>query len=97
MEWSPQAVYSITRVMSSGLDGHRAGIYYKEILLPIVQRDIRTTKKLNVHLYNSLIKGLYKPVGWVKGFLVPFVSDPNCSLKEAQIIASLIQKVFLIK
>lgn len=33
--------------------------------------EIHESKKLNVHLYNSIKKSLYKPAAFFKGFLFP--------------------------
>lgn len=39
------------------------------VILERVREDIHETKKLNVHLFNSLKKALYKPGGFFKGVL----------------------------
>jgi len=41
------------------------------ILLDRVRDEIHESKKLNVHLYNSIKKSLYKPAAFFKGFLFP--------------------------
>lgn len=40
------------------------------VILERVREDIHETKKLNVHLFNSLKKALYKPGGFFKGMLI---------------------------
>lgn len=58
-----------------------------------MRENIRETKKLNVHLFNSLKKGLYKPAAWFKGFLFPLVGSGTCTLREAHIISAVLVRV----
>ena len=62
-------------------------------ILERVRDDIRETKKLNVHLYKSLKKALYKPAAFFKGFLFPLVGSGLCTLREAAIISSILVRV----
>jgi essential nuclear protein 1 len=41
------------------------------VVLERVREDIYENKKLNVHLFNCLKRGLYKPAGFFKGLLKP--------------------------
>ncbi|KAB5572093.1 Bystin-domain-containing protein [Coniochaeta sp. 2T2.1] len=90
--WSPNAVYAATRLFASGkpLVAQR---FFEMVLLDKVREDIHETKKLNVHLFNSLKKGLYKPSAWFKGILFPLVGSGTCTLREAQIISAVLQRV----
>ncbi len=63
------------------------------VVLGRVREEIYETKKLNVHLFNALKKGLYKPAAWFKGFLFPLVADGNCTLREATIISAVLVRV----
>jgi essential nuclear protein 1 len=63
------------------------------VILERVREDIHETKKLNVHLFNALKKGLYKPAAWFKGFLFPLVQSGTCTLREAQIISAVLVRV----
>jgi essential nuclear protein 1 len=63
------------------------------VLLEAVRDDIRETKKLNVHLFAALKKGLYKPAAWFKGILFPLVSSGTCTLREAHIISGVLVRV----
>lgn len=63
------------------------------VLLERVREDIFETKKLNVHLFNALKKGLYKPAAWFKGFLFPLVGSGTCTLREAHIISGVLVRV----
>jgi len=63
------------------------------IILDRVREEIHETKKLNVHLFAALKKGLYKPVAWFGGFLFPLVESGTCTLREAQIISAVLVRV----
>jgi len=63
------------------------------ILLDRVRDEIHESKKLNVHLYNSIKKSLYKPAAFFKGFLFPLAESGTCSLKEAQIVGSVLTRI----
>ena len=65
----------------------------EKVLLERVREEIHETKKLNVHLFNALKKGLYKPAAWFKGFLFPLVETGTCTLREAQIISAVLVRV----
>ena len=56
------------------------------------QNDIQDNGKLNFHLYLALKKALYKPSAFFKGVLLP-LCEGRCTVREALIIASVIQKV----
>ena len=63
------------------------------VLLDRVRDDIHETKKLNVHLYKSVKKALYKPAAFFKGFLFPLLIDGTCSLREANVVSSVLVRV----
>jgi essential nuclear protein 1 len=63
------------------------------VILERVRDDIHETKKLNVHLFKALKKGLYKPAAWFKGFLFPLVGSGTCTLREAHIISAVLARV----
>ncbi|CAL5024663.1 unnamed protein product [Urochloa decumbens] len=91
--WSPNAVYQATRLFSSNMNTKNAERFYEAILLPRVRNDIRQNKRLHFALYQSLKKSLYKPAAFNKGILLPLCREGNCTLREAVIIGSIIQKV----
>jgi len=62
------------------------------VLLPAVQRDIKDNNKLNFHLYLALKRALYKPSAFFKGLLLP-LCESQCTVREALIISSVLQKV----
>ena len=90
--WTPHAFYEITRIFVSKTESDRTIDFYKEYLLPRVLLDIREKKKLNYHLFRALQKGLYRPASWFRGILFTFAEENNTTLKQAQIIASVIMK-----
>lgn len=65
----------------------------EHVILERVREDIQETKKLNIHLFKALKKGLYKPAAWFKGFLFPLVGGGMCTLREAHIISAVLARV----
>lgn len=61
------------------------------ILLPNVQNNIATYKKLNYHLYMAVKKAMFKTGAFFKGFLLPLAEV--ASTREAIIIGSILQKM----
>ncbi|KAL8726060.1 MAG: hypothetical protein Q9181_006190 [Wetmoreana brouardii] len=90
--WSAHACYEATRIFVSAKP-HITQQFLEMVILDRVREDIHETKKLNVHLYNTLKKALYRPAAFFKGFLFPLVSSGTCTLREAQIIASVLAKI----
>jgi essential nuclear protein 1 len=92
--WTPQAMYAATRIFASNLNPKMAQRFYNVILLDSVRADIHTNRKLNYHYYMSLKKAVYKPAAFFKGIVLPLCSESAyCTLREAIIIASVLQKV----
>ncbi|KAF7822529.1 bystin [Senna tora] len=91
--WSPNAMYQATRIFASNLGIKRAERFYKLVLLPRVREDIRKNKRLHFALYQSLKKSLYKPAAFFKGILFPLCESRTCTLREAVIIGSIMEKV----
>ncbi|KAL3490900.1 Bystin-domain-containing protein [Aspergillus germanicus] len=90
--WTANAVYAGTRIFIS----HKpivAQEFISTVLLERVREEIFETKKLNVHTYNAMKKALYKPACFFKGLLFPLVSSGTCTLREAQIVSSVIARV----
>ncbi|PKA55760.1 hypothetical protein AXF42_Ash012052 [Apostasia shenzhenica] len=92
-KWSPNAMYRATRIFASRFNPSRAQRFYKLVLLPRVRDEIRKNKRLHRALYEALKKSLYKPAGFFKGILFPLCESQTCTLIEAHIIGSIIQKV----
>jgi len=91
--WTPQAMYQATRIFASNLNPKMAQRFYNLVLLDSVRVDIEANKKLNYHYYISLKKSVYKPAAFFKGILLPLARDPSTTLREAAIVASVLQRV----
>lgn len=90
--WTPQAMYAGTRIFVSNLNPKMAQRFLNLVLLDSVRADIHANKKLNYHYYMALKKAIYKPSAFFKGILLPLCKD-NCTLREAAIVASVLQRV----
>ncbi|KAL3420104.1 bystin [Phlyctema vagabunda] len=90
--WTANACYEATKIFVSSTP-LTAQKFMERVLLERVREDIHETKKLNIHLFNALKKGLYKPAAWFKGFLFPLVATGTCSLREAHIISAVLVRV----
>ncbi|XP_008461974.1 bystin [Cucumis melo] len=91
--WSPNAMFQATRIFASNLGVKKVEKFYKLVLLPTVRKDIQKNKRLHFALYQALKKSLYKPTAFFKGILLPLCESGTCSLREAVIIGSIIEKV----
>lgn len=91
-QWTPQAMYAATRIFASNLNPKMAQRFYNLVLLDAVRADIVENHKLNYHYYRSLKKSVYKPAAFFKGILLPLCKS-NCTLREAAIVASVLQRV----
>ncbi|XP_073526205.1 uncharacterized protein [Phyllobates terribilis] len=91
-KWSENAMYQATRIFASNMGAKKAERFYKLVLLPRVREDIRKNKRLHFALYRSVIKSMYKPSAFNKGILLPLCESGTCSLREAVIIGSIIEK-----
>ncbi|WWC88467.1 uncharacterized protein L201_003378 [Kwoniella dendrophila CBS 6074] len=92
-EWTPHATFACTKIFVSNLKPTEVRVFLEGVLLDKCREDMRMNNgKLNVHLYEALKKGLYKPAAFFKGILFP-LCETGCSLKEAAIVASVLSKV----
>ena len=91
-KWSPAAMYYATRLFASNLNARLAQRFFNLVLYPRVRQDIAQHKKLHYHLYLSLKKCLYKPGAFFKGILLPLCEERNATLREALIIASVVDR-----
>lgn len=91
-QWTPQAMFAATRIFASNLNPKMAQRFYNLVLLDAVRADIVENHKLNYHYYRSLKKSVYKPAAFFKGILLPLCKS-NCTLREAAIVASVLQRV----
>ena len=90
--WSPNACYEATRIFVS-TNERIARRFIETVLLERCREDIHETRKLNVHLFNALKKATFRPAAFFKGFLFPLVESGTCTLREAQIISSMLTRV----
>ncbi|KAF9883197.1 snoRNA-binding rRNA-processing protein [Aspergillus nanangensis] len=90
--WTANAVYAGTRIFISSKP-IVAQEFISTVLLDRVRDEIHETKKVNVHTYNAMKKALYKPACFFKGLLFPLVQTGTCTLREAQIVSSVITRV----
>uniref|UniRef100_A0A0N5AFQ7 Bystin n=1 Tax=Syphacia muris TaxID=451379 RepID=A0A0N5AFQ7_9BILA len=90
--WSAAAMYQATRIFASNLSVHMCQRFYMYVLLPRIRDDIDEYKKLNYHLYQALHKAMYKPQAFVKGILLPLCESGTCTLREATIFGSVLNK-----
>ncbi|KAK9694672.1 Bystin [Popillia japonica] len=90
--WSAAAMYQATRIFASNLKEKMAQRFYNLVLLPRIRDDLAEYKRLNFHLYQALHKALFKPGGFMKGFLLPLLESGTCTLREAIIVGSIIAK-----
>ena len=91
-QWSPNACYEATKIFVSSKP-FVVQRYLESVMLERVRDEIHETRKLNVHIYKALKKALYKPAAFFKGFLFPLVGSGTCTLREAQIISSVLARV----
>ncbi|KAL1337993.1 bystin [Arachis hypogaea] len=91
--WSPHAFYQVTRIFASNLNAKKAERFYKLVLLPRVREDIRKNRKLHESVYHTLKKAFYKPGAFFKGILLPLCESCTCTVREAVIIGSVMEKV----
>ncbi|KEG07030.1 putative bystin [Trypanosoma grayi] len=94
-EWSPHATYQATRIFAANLNERMAQRFYAAVLLPMTHERMATEKKLHPALYMAIRKALFKPVAFFKGFILPLVADEECTLKEALVVASVLQRMHL--
>uniref|UniRef100_A0A3B0MYZ6 Bystin, putative n=1 Tax=Theileria annulata TaxID=5874 RepID=A0A3B0MYZ6_THEAN len=90
--WTPNAMYEVTRLFSSNMNESNAEIFYLYILLPAVRENLASNKTLNHHYYESLMKAMFKPTAWFKGILLPLVQE-GCTYREGAIIGSVLKKI----
>ncbi|KRX23264.1 Sodium-dependent acetylcholine transporter, partial [Trichinella nelsoni] len=90
--WTAAAMYQATRLFSSNMPASSCEKFYSMILLPRLRDDIAQFKKLNPHLYEALMKSVYKPAAFFKGIIIPLCESGTCNGREAKIFGSVITK-----
>ncbi|GLB42224.1 putative bystin [Lyophyllum shimeji] len=90
-DWNPFSCRKATNIFVSNMKPKQAQFFFRYVLLPAVRENIATNRSLNVHYYEALLRSLFKPAAFFKGFLFPLLEE-NCTLKEATIVASVLAK-----
>eukprot|EP00884_Botryococcus_braunii_P012914 jgi/Botrbrau1/21623/Bobra.43_1s0025.2 len=93
--WSPHAVFRATRLFISNLKPAGAQRFLTLVLLPHVRQDIRQNKRLHFALYEAMKKAAFKADAFYKGLVLPLVLSGSCTLREAVIMSSVLQRVSL--
>uniref|UniRef100_A0A1J3IZN6 Bystin n=1 Tax=Noccaea caerulescens TaxID=107243 RepID=A0A1J3IZN6_NOCCA len=91
-KWSPNAMFQATRILAHHLKESQIQRFYNFVLLPRVREDIKKNKRLHFALYQALKKALYKPAAFNRGILFPLCKSGTCTLREAVIIGSILEK-----
>jgi len=91
--WSPHAVYQATRLFVSNLNARMAQRFLALVLLPHVREDIHSNRRLHFALFQAMKKATYKPDAFFKGLLLPLCQSGTCTLREAVIVSSIINRV----
>ncbi|MCL7026824.1 hypothetical protein MKW94_028124 [Papaver nudicaule] len=92
-KWTANAMWAATNIFASNMSPRNAQRFYSSVLLPRIREDIRKNKRLHFDLYRALKKSVYKPQAFNKGILFPLCKSGTCTLREAVIVGSIIQKV----
>lgn len=91
-KWTPHALYQATRIFASNLNPRMAQRFYNLVLLPRFRDDVREHKKVHFTLFQALKKATYKPAAFYKGLLLPLCQSRSCTLREAVILTSVLQR-----
>ena len=91
-QWTPHATAAATRLFASNLNAKMAQRFFNLVLLPAVRGDIARNRRLHFTLFCALKKATYKPAAWFKGILLPLCAAGNCTLREAVILSSVINR-----
>merc|ERR1712004_389124 len=90
-KWTAASVNQATKIFASAMSENMAQRYYNLVLLPRVRDDISFYKKLNFHLFEAVMKSVFKPISFFRGFLLPLAKEGNCTLREATILAAILR------
>merc|ERR1711976_76800 len=77
-KWTAASVNQATKIFASAMSENMAQRYYNLVLLPRVRDDISFYKKLIFHLYEAVMKSVFKPIAFFRGFLLPLAKEGNC-------------------
>eukprot|EP00906_Rhabdomonas_costata_P034832 RCo048992 len=91
-QWSPQAMFQCTRIFSGNLNEAQTQRFFQAVLLPSIRDYIRQNRNLHPSLFLAVRKAVFRQKAFMKGFLIPLCEERDCTLREALIIGSLLQK-----
>jgi len=89
--WSTLAVHKVTKLFTMS-EPNKSQRFYNLVLLPRVRQNIYETKKLDVHLCESLFKSVFRTAAFFKGIILPLCDSGTCTLREATLIGSVMRK-----
>jgi len=89
--WTPNVMFQATRMFASNLKPLAAQRFFNLVLLPSVRDNIRCTKKLNFHYYQSVRKAIFKPKAFYRGIIIPLCQS-GCTAREAIILCGILGK-----
>lgn len=93
MKWSTQAVLQATRLFVSNFGTNMSLLFFKTVLLPRVRNHILENHHLDPLLIKSLKKATFKPAAFYQGILIPICKSNSCTIREALILCSVLQRV----
>ena len=91
--WSPHATYAATKMFVSQLNTKQTQRFLNLVLLNKVRDDIHEHKRLHFALFQAVKKAVFKPGAFYKGFVLPLLKSGDCTLREAVIISSVLNRV----
>jgi essential nuclear protein 1 len=100
-KWSNQALYQATRIFISNLDPKMGARFLNMILLPKFRDALQRPhtqdhkRKLNHHIYQSLMKACFRAAAFFKGIVLPLCESGDCTGSEANMIGSVLKKASL--
>eukprot|EP01056_Protomagalhaensia_sp_Gyna25_P005446 Protomagalhaensia_sp_Gyna_25__5445@NODE_712_length_2795_cov_40_927068_g554_i0_p1_GENE_NODE_712_length_2795_cov_40_927068_g554_i0NODE_712_length_2795_cov_40_927068_g554_i0_p1_ORF_typecomplete_len408_score74_98Bystin/PF05291_11/2_7e80_NODE_712_length_2795_cov_40_927068_g554_i0361259 len=90
--WTFHAIKEATPIFVHGLRSKEVARYLQYVVLPAVLKSIDKTQKLNVQLFETLKKSIYKAQEWIKGIYFPIILDDACTYRRAAIINAVLAK-----
>ncbi|CAH8584006.1 unnamed protein product [Heterobilharzia americana] len=93
LEWSVHTYPRIVKVFAS--KGHEPAHHFYELyLLPKVKQDIEENRRLCFHLFEALIRSMFRPEEFISGVYLPWVQS-EMSKTEGLILSNLIKRATL--
>merc|ERR1719336_2103321 len=90
-DWTSNVMFQATKMFASNLKPLAAQRFYNLVLLPSVRQNIRMTKRLNFHYYQSVRKAIFKPKAFYRGIIIPLCQS-GCTAREAIILCGILGK-----